>query len=117
MAQETYIFKVLHSKDVVHPVATSHVYNKCLVEDFYGDNSMIDAHPSFNVQYRNAITINSEGIWNCRAIGVVLEDCDFQVKSDVQSHDLYLGVVGLTEPYSYLYDESMLFAKMSNGKL
>jgi len=103
--------KNIYSHNVVHPVAPATFTTNVLVEDFYGDNSVIDAHPSFMVKYKDAIIVNATDYWNCRAIGVVLENCNFQVSKDAPSQEIYLGVETLSDAYSYLYDEYDVICK------
>jgi hypothetical protein len=98
-------FKQIHSKDVIHPIVPATFTTNVRVEGFFGDNSMIDAHPSFLVHYKDVVVLNGSSFWNCRALGVVLENCFFQIQENVNSESLYIGVVGLTESYDYLYNE------------
>ncbi len=103
--------KNIYSHNVEYPVAPATFTTNVLVENFFGDNSVIDAHPSFMVKYKNATTVNATDYWNCRAIGIVLENCNFQVNKDPQSQEIYLGVQTLSDAYSYLYDEYDVICK------
>ncbi len=76
-----------------------------VVDGLYCNGSVIDAHPSFNITYKNVTIENGAFYWNCRALGVHLENCHFDVVDDFTDVSLYLGILALTREYEFLYDE------------
>lgn len=98
-------FNNIRSFQCIHPLAPATFSTHIVVDKMFCNKSVIDAHPSFNVTYKHVTIVNGNGYWNCRALGVVLEDCNFKVRKDEDYNSLYLGVQGLTPKYEYLYDK------------
>ena len=98
-------FQHIRSEKCTHPLAPATWTTDVYVEDLYCKGSVIDAHPSFNVKYKDVTIEDGVGYWNCRALGVVLENCTFMVNKAVNESSLYLGLVALHPDYNELYDE------------
>ncbi|MEO5907507.1 MAG: hypothetical protein ABIQ11_12325, partial [Saprospiraceae bacterium] len=95
----------IKSKECLYPIVPAYWSSDIKVDGFTGNGSLIDAHPSFNVSYKNVVTKNGESYWNCRALGVELQNCSFHMLPGIKDKSIYLGVVALADRYAYLYEE------------
>lgn len=111
----TYGFLINNTRNVDISNVTSRVCLQPIVPATWSDNievdrmhcigSVIDAHPSFNVKYRNVTIEDGVMYWNVRALGVVLENCMFQILEGIDQASIYLGVVNLSPEYAFLSGE------------
>lgn len=99
------------SKGPVHPIAPATWTTNVFVEDLYCEGSVIDAHPSFHVTYKDVTVENGIGYWNCRALGVKLENCTLDVVDSYKDASLYLGVVALADEFAFLNNEYDVICK------
>lgn len=104
----------IRSKECVHPIVPATWTTNVNVKGIHCTGSVIDAHPSFYVSYQDVSIERGEGYWNCRALGVKLENCYFDVVDRVADKSLYLGVLALTEEYAFLYHEYDVYCRNVN---
>jgi hypothetical protein len=80
-----------------------------VVDGLIGVNNRgaMDAHPSFNVTYRN-IDIEDNELSNCRAFGVTLDNCRIRNVTPYNQDYSYIGMTGaaqIRDEYDYLLAE------------
>lgn len=97
-------FTNIKSSTCLQPIVPATWTTNLIVEGLYCRGSVIDAHPSFNITYKDVTIEGGASYWNCRALGVHLENCYFNVDSSFNNVSLYLGVLALTKNYEYLYN-------------
>lgn len=101
---EVYVKNIISEK-CIHPLVPAYWTSQMVVDGFKGKGSVIDAHPSLDVTYKNVQVTEGLNYWNCRALGVKLIDCDFEVLPGISSPSLYIGVLALNKDYEFMYDE------------
>jgi hypothetical protein len=97
-------FSQIDSEGCLYPIVPSSFSSQVFIDGLEGRGSVIDAHPSFDVRYRNVTIREGKYYWNCRALGVTLEHCRFDVVPGIFDNSMYIGVVNLRPEYAYLYD-------------
>ena len=101
------------ANDVYHAVAPATWSTQVLVQGYRGTNTAIDAHPSFDVTYRDVDIDCGNRLFNCRALGVRLENCRFRAQYP-GTGKVYIGVSKLTKPYEFLKREYDVVFKTVN---
>lgn len=104
----------IRSEECIHPIVPATWTTNVNVRGLYCIGSVIDAHPSFYVTYQDVTIERGEGYWNCRALGVRLENCYFDVVGGVADESLYLGVLALKEDYAFLNSEYDVYCSNVN---
>lgn len=89
------------ANDTYHAVAPATWSLKTMVENYTGNNTTIDAHPSFYVTYRNVRINSSSTKPNCRSLGVRLENCEI-TSGSTNKNAVYIGPIGLADDLEYL---------------
>ncbi len=91
--------------DCRHPYVPANWADNLTFDKINGTNSTIDAHPSFNITYKNVNINTGDDFFNCRALGVTLINCIFRPNIDYNFKAVALGMVTLTKEFEYLYYE------------
>lgn len=107
-------FKNIRSSTCMEPIAPATWTTNVNVENLVCKGSVIDSHPSFQVSYKNIRIKQGDNYWNCRALGVNLENCYFRVKNSNKGNSIYIGMETLRKKYEYLYDEFDVICKNVN---
>lgn len=104
----------IRSEECIHPLVPATWTTNVNVKGLHCTGSVIDAHPSFYVTYQDVTIEEGESYWNCRALGVKLENCYFDILDDVVDQSLYLGVIALTDEFAFLYDDYDVYCNNVN---
>lgn len=94
-------------------VMVRHAYTPVACEKVFIENikgfectSVIDAHQSFNVHYKNVFDTLAHEYPNCRAAGTFIENARFYLKDTAYYQDYcYWSIQSFTNEYSFLYSE------------
>lgn len=94
-------FLNIKSDHTLHPIVPATFSKNIYTDKLTGTDTAIDAHPSFNITYKN-VNIDKGG-FNCRSFGVYMENCVFT--NPEFTNKTYLGVTSLTDEFKYLAKE------------
>lgn len=90
-----------------HAFAPAQACYNVYIEDLYGKHcqSVMDAHPSFLVHYKNVIDTLATQYPNCRSLGMTMENIKIYVVPDYYKLYAYWSVQNLSKEYEHLYGE------------
>jgi hypothetical protein len=98
IAKDTYV------ENSVHPYAPATWSDGIFIDSLVAFNASIDAHPSFNVSYKNVDQYSDSQYFNCRALGVTLENCSFSAGSKPKGK-VYIGMNTLNPEFKWMMRE------------
>jgi len=99
------LVKNIHADDTNHAVAPSTWSTNVTIDGYTGTNTVTDAHMGFDVTYKNVDVECGDAYFNCRSLGVTMENCKFRSTKKDPKTKIYIGVVALTDEQEYLRDE------------
>lgn len=105
------VVKNIISNNTEHPIVPATFTQNVYVSNLRGENTNIDAHPSFDVHYNDIDIDTGLDLFNCRSYGVTLTNCNFRCSSDNDRSSIYIGGIALKKEYEFLYDEFDIILK------